>query len=279
MKISEYSAQTDLAASDVFLVNGGNGTKKITANDAIWGMLESTGSPDIHRCVYRGKSLGSSLTSAQRTNIQNGTFKGIWLGDYWDINGVSWIVADFNYWMNTGSNIYCKVPHLVMVPSKALCTFHMNSTNTTSTGYINSAARSLMNTGGEVKAIVDAAFGSAVLAKNDHFSSSNPNDEDVTYEWVISKYDLMSEFMVYGHSEWGFTPSENVRIKRGPFGIDSNQLALFRARPEFINRFIGDFWLRDIVNENNFAHHSSSGYNGPKPASTQSGIWPVFAIY
>lgn len=46
------------------------------------------------------KNLGSVVTAEQKTNIQNGTFKGFFLGDYWTIGGHNWRIVDFNYWMN-----------------------------------------------------------------------------------------------------------------------------------------------------------------------------------
>lgn len=51
-----------------------------------------------HNMVYRGKALGTSVTSEQWAAIKAGTFKDLYLGDYWSIGGVDYIIAAFDYW-------------------------------------------------------------------------------------------------------------------------------------------------------------------------------------
>ena len=50
-----------------------------------------------HNMIYRGKNLGRSLTAEQAAAIKAGTFEDIYLGDYWQIDGVDYIVAGFDY--------------------------------------------------------------------------------------------------------------------------------------------------------------------------------------
>ena len=53
-----------------------------------------------HNAIYRGKNLGTKPTAEQVANIRNGTFKDMYLGDYWynSANGWKYIIAHFNYY-------------------------------------------------------------------------------------------------------------------------------------------------------------------------------------
>ena len=90
-----------------------------------------------HNSIYRGKYLGSAVTSAQWTAIKNGTFDDLFVGDYWTIGGVNWRIAGFNYWYNTGDT-NCTKNHAVIVPDSNLASCAMNSTNITTGAYVGS---------------------------------------------------------------------------------------------------------------------------------------------
>ena len=51
-----------------------------------------------HNATFRGKNLGTSVTSEQWAAIKAGTFKDLYLGDYWSIGGMDYIIAAFDYW-------------------------------------------------------------------------------------------------------------------------------------------------------------------------------------
>ena len=80
MKITDYPAITKFTEDNVMLVDGNEGTKTITIADAIMAALHLM-SPVNHRLVFRGKNLGSAVTTEQLAAIQAGTFEGLWLGD------------------------------------------------------------------------------------------------------------------------------------------------------------------------------------------------------
>ncbi len=88
MKITDYPAITSFTEDQIMLVDGNGGTKTIKVADAILAALHMT-SPTNHRLVFRGKNLGSAVTTEQLAAIQAGTFEDLWLGDYWVINGVT----------------------------------------------------------------------------------------------------------------------------------------------------------------------------------------------
>ena len=57
-----------------------------------------------HNAIYRGKYLGTSVTTTQYAAISSGTFDDLYIGDYWTIGGVNYRIAAFDYYWNCGDN-------------------------------------------------------------------------------------------------------------------------------------------------------------------------------
>lgn len=53
-------------------------------------------SPEMHRNIFRGKSLGESITAEQLEVIRDGSFRDLYVGDYWEINGTKYRIADIH---------------------------------------------------------------------------------------------------------------------------------------------------------------------------------------
>ena len=107
MKFADYPADTVIAAGDIFLKDGATGTKKVVGSALPYAIFD--GVPMMHNNIYRGVNLGSSYTAAQRNAVSSGTFTGLWIGDYWTIGGIQWIIVDFDYWGDT-------THHLLVMP-------------------------------------------------------------------------------------------------------------------------------------------------------------------
>lgn len=99
MKITEYPSVTELDDDNVFILDGTNGTKKIAKSDLVYALFNNI--PEMHNKIYRGKNLGSTFTSTQKSSIENGTFNDIWVGDYWEISGHKYYVAHLDYFTDT----------------------------------------------------------------------------------------------------------------------------------------------------------------------------------
>ena len=271
MKITEFSQITDLTSDSVLLVDGSTGTKKILTTDAIEQMLTQL-SPKTHRMLFRGKSLGSSLTDAQKTAIADGTFEDIFLGDYWTISGVTYRVADFDYFYRCGDTDFTQ-HHLVLVPDSNMYTHVMNDTNTTEGGYTGSK----MYTEGleTAKTTIAAAFGDAVLTHKDYLTNAVSSGRPSGAAWFESTVELMNENMVYGtnifapHSDGSSVPTVHTTGK--------GQFALFQAVPHYAHNRQW-FWLRDVVSSAAFAYCASLGYAGHTGASYSGGVRPYFII-
>lgn len=270
MRMTDYPAISKFTEDQIMVVDGNGGTKKITVADAILAALHMT-SPTNHRMVFRGKNLGTVVTTEQLAAIQAGTFEGLWLGDYWVINGVTWRIVDFDYWYDKGET-RCTKHHLIIVPDTSLFTSKMNNAGTTAGGYIGSAMYTTNMT--EAKNLVRAAFGDSVISHQTFFTNAVTSGHPSSGAWVDSTVDLMNEYMMYGHPHAMALPNgSNVTAYDT---IDTTQLALFSAKPEFIR--YASTWLRDVASASQFAHAHPNGCASVANADWELGVRPVFAI-
>ena len=78
--------KTSLVAAINWLLTQLNTHKNSTALHDVYALLDEASTAEtgsgIHNSLYRGKNLGSGLTSDQLARVNDGTFKGLWLGDY-----------------------------------------------------------------------------------------------------------------------------------------------------------------------------------------------------
>ena len=231
----------------------------------------------FHNSVYRGKNLGTSVSAAQYAQISAGTFDDMFIGDYWVINGVTWRIACFDYWLNTGDTA-CTTHHVVIVPDSNLASSAMNATNITDGGYIGSDFKTgeNSNTGlATAKSAINSAFGSAhILSHRELFTNSVSGGIANSWAWYDSTVDLMNETMVYGHEACSgkLTNSLNYNV-----GIDKGQLPLFKHdHSRITNR--AHWWLRSVVSSAYFAFVYTGGNADNYNASHAYGVRPAFAI-
>lgn len=230
-----------------------------------------------HNMVYRGKALGGSVTSEQWAAIKAGTFKDLYLGDYWSIGGVDYLIAAFNYWLACGDTA-CNTNHLLVVPRNNLYTAGMNSSNITTGGYVGSE---MYKTGlAQAKTTINNAFGSAhILNHRQYLVNAVTSGAPTGTDWYDSTVELMNENMVYGGRQ--FSPMPNGATDPWNtcrnYTIDKSQLPLFHLAPWLIcNRQW--YWLRDVVSAADFANVDSDGDADCGNASNADGVRPVVGL-
>ena len=273
MRINEYPRAISFNEGDVLLKDGSDGTKAIPFSDAAASLLESVLAPTMHKNLYRGKYLGTSVTAAQKTAIQNGTFKDLYIGDYWTIGGKDWVIADIDYFYNIGSTPLTK-HHLLMLPRSPLYEACMKNDGTTTGGYINSDMR---KTGlASAKSTITSAFGSLVLTHKDIFVNAVTNGHPSGVTWVDSDVELMNEIMVYGTfvhaavNEGTIVPSNYTTAK--------TQLAIFKLNMKFLSDMRAWIWLRDVVSSAYFANVGNIAYANYGNADNGASVLPYFLI-
>ena len=252
--LTEYPATSRPAKNDIFIIDGPNGTRKLSMAESaieLAGMI----SPINHRNVWRGKFLGNAVTAAQKAAIANGTFDDIFIGDYWTISGIDWVVADMDYFYRTGDTDITK-HHLVIVPRSGLYTHVMNDAHSTEGGYANSKMRA--SGLDEAKAKFTAAFGDMIITHRELFTNAVTNGKPSGGAWMDATVELMNEIMVYGTTV--FTPGCDGATIPYLYTTNKIQLAAFQLNPAFITVRGQWYWLRDVVSGADFAN--VAGYGG-----------------
>lgn len=273
VNLSELTQINELVSGNKLLVGTTDGNKAIAAEDALFAMLDGFAPVELRRVLFRGKNLGTALTAVQKAAIKDGSFKGMFLGDYWSIGGRIWRIVDMDYWYNCGDTAFTS-HHLVIMPDEALYNAQMNTTNVTTGGYVGSAM--YKNNLANAKTIVNAAFQGSVLTHREYLCNAVANGRPSGGAWFDSSIELPNEPMMYGHPH--FSPTSDGSTVPSIYTISKTQLALFMVCPRFIVNRSYNQWLRDIVSSAAFAFVFSDGGTGYDNASFSRGVRPVFPV-
>ena len=290
-KVTELTAFTTPTDSCLIPIHDGTGLKKITFANFRTKTVEGTeakiapllfNNAGAHNAIYRGKSLGSTVTTAQYAAIKAGTFDDLYIGDYWTIGGVNYRIAAFDYYLNSGDT-NCTTHHVVIVPDTCLYNAQMHNTssggwesgaaNTTAGGYVGSDMyKSNLE---QAKTTIKSAFSGHVLKHRIYLTNAVANGRASGGAWCDSEVDLMCEQMVYGSGI--FSPVSDGSNVPTNYRVEKSQLPLFQHEPSRIgNR--NDWWLRDVITASRFAVVGSYGDAYYYDASYSFGVRPAFCI-
>lgn len=290
-KVTELTAFTTPTDSCLIPIHDGTGLKKITFANFRAKAVEGTeakiapllfNNAGAHNAIYRGKSLGSTVTTAQYAAIKAGTFDDLYIGDYWTIGGVNYRIAAFDYYLNSGDTS-CTTHHVVIVPDTCLYNAQMHNTssggyeggaaNTTAGGYVGSDMyKSNLE---QAKTTIKSAFSGHVLKHRIYLTNAVANGRASGGAWCDSEVDLMCEQMVYGSGI--FSPVSDGSNVPANYRVEKSQLPLFQHEPSRIcNR--NNWWLRDVITASFFALVDHSGDASCGNASNSLGVRPAFCI-
>ena len=290
-KVTELTAFTTPTDSCLIPIHDGTGLKKITFANFRAKAVEDTeakiapllfNNAGAHNAIYRGKSLGSTVTTAQYAAIKAGTFDDLYIGDYWTIDGVNYRIAAFDYYLNSGDT-NCTTHHVVIVPDTCLYNAQMHNTssggwesgaaNTTAGGYVGSDMyKSNLE---QAKTTIKSAFSGHVLKHRIYLTNAVANGRASGGAWCDSEVDLMCEQMVYGSGI--FSPVSDGSNVPANYRVEKSQLPLFQHEPSRIcNR--ATWWLRDVITASYFADVYDDGCADYGHASRSGGVRPVFLL-
>ncbi len=301
-KVTELNSGTP-SKNDIMIFDGTNGTKKFPFSDLALTMLKTANhsSAGFHNSIYRGVNLkthwglttDSAVINKVSTNINNGTFEDLFIGDYFDVTidtslggteVVTCVIAGFDIYLNCGDTALTQ-HHAVIVPKNCFkTTSAMNSSNTTANGYKGSAM--YQNVLPVYASALQTALNNKIISHREILSKSmNSNTPSGAYsawngassdwEWTDSLIELMSEPEVYG-----------TRVLSSSFydvGIAKSQLPLFGLNPGMIqaNRTGAGrqwYWLKTVASSTNFCYVSDDGHADCYGASFSGGVRPRFLI-
>lgn len=290
-KVTELTAFTTPTDSCLIPIHDGTGLKKITFANFRAKAVEGTeakiapllfNNAGAHNAIYRGKSLGSTVTTAQYASIKAGTFDDLYIGDYWTIGSVNYRIAAFDYYLNSGDKS-CTTHHVVIVPDTCLYNAQMHNTssggwesgaaNTTAGGYVGSDMyKSNLE---QAKTTIKSAFSGHVLKHRIYLTNAVANGRASGGAWCDSEVDLMCEQMVYGSGI--FSPVSDGSNVPANYRVEKSQLPLFQHEPSRIcNR--NNWWLRDVITASDFANVGTNGNAACGNASNSLGVRPAFCI-
>ena len=238
-----------------YLVNNGGGALASNAG--------------AHNSIFRGKSLGTSVTDAQIEAIDAGTFDDIFVGDYWVIDSQVYRVAGFDIFLGMGRPSAFTDHHAVIVPDASLLSAAMNPTDTTEGGYAGSDA--FTTALGQANDIVESAFGEAQVLSHPELLSTSVSSAGgpTSWAWSQTKCNLLSEGQLFGRS---ISISNRFNI-----GIAYSIFPLFALAPQFLIE--GDnYWLKDVAGSTSFSLVSYTGAVNGGAASLSQGIRPYFCL-
>lgn len=233
----------------------------------------------FHNSIYRGKSLGTSYTAEQQSQVSAGTFDDMYVGDYWTIAGMRWRIAGFDYLLKSG-DANLTDHHLLMIPEWNMMfgdgstTHYMNGTDTTEGGYKATAMRAThLPTCLET---VESAFGSGHILSHKEFISNTVNGDGLASngEWVSTKIEIPTESMIFGNNI-------NGKATNGMFNTGNmwGQMPIAKLAPHII-RTRDSFWLRDVTSNGAFASMTTDGSAWSSGASNAwIGVRPFFLLY
>ena len=230
-----------------------------------------------HNSIYRGKSLGSSVTTEQWNAIKAGTFDNLYIGDYWSIGGVDYVIAAFDYYLNTGDTS-CTKHHVTIVPRNTLYNHVMNDTNIVTGAYIGSKMyKSGLN---QSKTIITNAFGSSHILTISQLYTTTTNPDygfGTAFTWQNDSIFLMNEVNIYGC--YPFTEFyRTTQWGSDKYSIDNSQYPIFAFDKTMIHTR-QSYWLRNVADSTSFALVYGYGTCNYYNASNSLGVRPAFNIY
>ena len=250
--------------NDFVMTFNDNSESKTRLKDAFYSMVPD--GAQTHNNIFRGQNLGA-LDATHIANIQNGTFRGMFIGDYFSINGSNYVIAGINYKISHGDNSslgnhvvlmpsdWSKTPTQTLAPDGST-THYMNDTDTTAGGFAGSKLYKTYLP--QIQTKLETDFGSNLMSfrtivSTDVDDSGAPDQA----EWRDAKVGIPNEVMIYG-------TTLNGNNKNGSWyniGDETSQLPLMRLNDAERNFNRQDVWLRDVHSASEFAYASAHGDN------------------
>lgn len=226
------------------------------------GVLSATGGASMpytnHNGGIRGNNLGSSYTAAQQAAIASGDFTDIYVGDYWEISGIKYYIADIDYYLGYGNPTPTTDHHVVVFPDDILSAqgyaysdYYYGSSSIYTT-YLPAIASDLVTT-----------FGNFLI-----------NQKLVLYQsggsafWGQAKCILPSMIQLQGYNQT--VAADKIQHK-------ANQFAFFRYNNSLV-RASQRYWLRDTNGDGNTAFATQEGSLGFRGNSEQYYLRPYFIL-
>lgn len=280
-----------------------NGIKGSLDDDVGTHLTAAVDNAANHRNIFRGKCLGDAINEYTSV-IRDGTFTDIYVGDYWEIEGVKWRVVDIDYWYRGCGSGVSATHHVLVMPDTPIIGQVAASENgpaTTKGGFVGSTLGGHNILSDDSQDTKEAYKTSQVADVDnipseilDHFmiireylvnAVDETNGRPTSGTWCYTAFSVPSEIMMYGTRIWSYGNSGTIGLISGSYRCTDHlftnsftQLALFRLCPRYICT-TSRYWLRDTVSTTEFALVlDGDGTANKALASSAYNIRPIFAI-
>ena len=267
-------------------------TGDITLGYSIYSPTDFNAYP--HNGIYRGKNLGTFTSTTELETfladheVSSGNFTDLYLGDYITIQddtyNANWMIAGFDTefykgWLVDGSSDvqWINQHHITLIPRIPLFNAQMNSTNTTSGGYKDSAMHT--STLPTVVSNLQTVLGAHLLKRYALLSNAvdttrsnmfgTAGGASSSWEWTEVYATLPSEMQIYGSTIWSSS------------GYDTGEACMKLPVFNFINHVQFSrwtFWLRGVASSSLFCSARYDGRATTWGASISTGVRPVICI-
>lgn len=234
-----------------YLVNNGGGSPASSAGG--------------HNAVFRGQSLGSSFTDAQKAAISGGTFEGLFVGDYWDMSWnaspVHFRIAGFDLLWGAGA-VPMSRHHVVLVPDECLGSSIYSDTEFAE-GYSGSILKSYITT--DIIPGLETLFGTLV-PYNMRVATGATNTD-----WIESKADVLSSISLFG--EYGST-NYYTSLSNSLFIM----FPLFNMAPWLVRSPGYNYWIQEVITNTTGTIISAEGRKLINLLTNSRAVRPFFLI-
>lgn len=239
--------------------------EKFTNSGSLYGMVNNT-NVGVHNSLYRGASLGSSVAPYLQA-IRNGSFSGLYLGDYWTYSGVTWRIVAFNYFINIGDPPF-RQNHIIVVPDNSLFKEAWSTTIPDQRSYVDSTLNQSTMT--QASRMAESLFNRSnmvgVWTRVANGYDGNGAVKD--WRWYNPHINIMDEAMLWGTSIFDDSLTR---------GIHHNQFPAFRLNPALVN-IEEEYWLRERASAQTAVYMKSTGQFSHAPLNYSFGVRPYLAI-
>ena len=223
-----------------------------------------------HNAKYVGASLGA-FNDDYAERVKNGTFKDMWVGDYFTVNNHVYKIAGFNYKCNHEGNLGLG-NHLIMI-TDVLTSHAMNETNTTAGGFAGSSM--LKDEIPAVEKQLATDFGDHLLKFKSYLSTSvDSSGAPNGGQWYELTACLCNSVMWWGSPQ----NSNSQNGQKYNIGDEDTQLPIMKLNSNEQGSNDHWVWLRDVYNSYYFARARRDGSAAYYRASDSCGVRAFFLI-
>lgn len=259
MKILDYNHDPNPSMADSLLIDGAGGTRQTMIRD-----LPFDDKSLLKKASVRGGNLGTSVTAEQYAAIADGSFDGLYLGDFWEIDSNRWRIVDFDYWYGKAYDVLTH--HVVLMPDMTDGHSAMYTTATNAGGYVGSYIYTSY-----LPAILENMYNrfgqSHILAHTTFYTNEIDSTGVRSCVWQTARIEIPNVYMMFGNHPYGLgEPTESM-----------TQFLLFQYEPE---KIIANhrYWLRTTFDTTSFMSVIDTGVCLSGSSNEDFYIRPVFGL-